>query len=63
MTKLSKYAISTSDGHDEDWYYYETEVQYKEALDLFIKTESDVHGYILNASNEYEVIDSYCETY
>lgn len=56
-----KFAISTSDGHDEDWFYFETREQYLKAFDEFKKSESDIHGYELNSNDEYEVIDSYWE--
>jgi hypothetical protein len=53
------YAISISDGHDEDWFYYQSEEEYKRAFELFKIDESDIHGYVLNENDEYEVIDSY----
>jgi hypothetical protein len=56
---LEKYAISISDGHNEDWHYYKTESQYQYAFERFKETESDVHGYILNENREYEVIQSH----
>jgi len=56
---MTKYAISISDGHEEDWYYYNTKKEYLNEFDNFKKTESDIHGYILNSDNEYEVINSY----
>lgn len=59
MEKLEDYAISISDGHDEDWFYYETYDQYVKEFNEFKKSESDIHGYKLNSNDEYEVIDSY----
>jgi hypothetical protein len=56
-----KFAISTSDGHDEDWFYFETREQYLKAFDEFKESESDIHGYELNSNDEYQVIDSYWE--
>ena len=56
-----KFAISTSDGHDEEWFYFETKEQYLKAFDEFKESESDIHGYELNSNDEYEVIDSYWE--
>lgn len=58
---LMKFAISTSDGHDEEWFYFETKEQYLKAFDEFKESESDIHGYELNSNDEYEVIDSYWE--
>ena len=56
---MEKYAISISDGHDEEWYFYETKEEYLAKFDAFKEVESDIHGYILNSNNEYEVINSY----
>ena len=56
---MKKYAISISDGHSEDWYFYDTEAEYSNSFEQFKTTESDIHGHILNSNNEYEVIDSY----
>jgi hypothetical protein len=53
------YAISLSDGHNEDWYYYPNKEQYQISFDKFKETESDIHGYMLNSNKEYEVIESY----
>lgn len=53
------FAISTSDGHDEDWTYYDSE---RDAYDTFIYMqgyESDIHLFKLTLNNEYEVIDSW----
>ena len=55
----TRYAISTSDGHDEEWEYINNKkILYKRFKELKI-TESDIHLYKLNDNNEYEVIDSY----
>jgi len=56
---MKKYAISISDGHDEEWYFYDTKEEYLNKFEAFKKIESDVHGYILNSDNEYEVINSH----
>ena len=53
------YAISTSDGHDEDWSYYPNKREYRKAFNKLKKTEDDIHGYKLTKNDEYEVIDSY----
>lgn len=53
------YAISTSDGHNEEWEYINNKkLLYNRFKELKI-TESDIHLYKLNDNNEYEVIDSY----
>lgn len=56
---MNKYAISISDGHDEEWHFYETKEEYLAKFDAFKEVENDIHGYILNSNNEYEVINSY----
>lgn len=56
---MKKYAISISDGHDEDWFFYDTKEKYENAFYVFKIGEEDMHGYVLNENNEYEVIDSY----
>ena len=56
---LYPYAISTSDGHDEEWSYF---VNKQNAYDEFEKLksiESDIHLFELTQNNEYEVLDSY----
>lgn len=53
------YALSTSDGHDEEWEYFDNEL---EAKDRFVKlqwSEDDIHLYEYNVEFGYEVIDSY----
>lgn len=53
------YAISTSDGHDEDWTYYDGEKEAREAFIFMQEYEDDIHLCKLTSNNEYEVIDSY----
>lgn len=54
------FAIKTSDGHDDNWTYYDSEL---EAHDTFIYMqgyEDNIHLYQLNKdTKEYEVIDSW----
>lgn len=52
------YAISTSDGHDEDWTYYDSELEAHETFEYMKSYETDIHLYKLN-DDEYEVIDSW----
>ena len=55
------YAISTSDGHNVDWTYYDSE---KDAHDTFIYMqgyESDIHLYKYSVEYGYEVIDSWSD--
>lgn len=55
------YTISTSDGHDVDWTYYDSE---REAYDTFIYMqgyESDIHLYKYSQEFGYEVIESWCD--
>jgi hypothetical protein len=56
-----KYAISVSDGHDDDWYYYKNKDDYRLSFEAFVEhnKDIDIHGYVLNSNNEYEVIDSH----
>jgi hypothetical protein len=53
------YAISTSDGHDEDWTYYDSEREVYERFEYMKEYETDVHLFKLTLNNEYEVIDSW----
>lgn len=53
------FAISTSDGHDEDWTYYKSELEAHETFIYMQGYESDIHLYELNENGEYEVIDSW----
>lgn len=53
------YAISTSDGHEEFWTYYDSEKEAKEAFEKMKEHESDIHLYVYNSDFEYEVIDSF----
>ena len=55
------YGISTSDGYDVDWTYYDSE---KEAHETFIymqSYESDIHLYKYIQEYGYEVIESWCD--
>ena len=54
------YAISTSDGHDEDWTYYKSELEAHETFIYMQGYESDIHLYEYNYELGYEVIDSWC---
>lgn len=56
---MKKYAISISDGHYEEWFFYKTFEDYSIGFETFKKNEDDIHGYTLNSDNEYEVINSY----
>lgn len=56
---ISPFAISISDGHEEDWYFYDTKEEVEESFENFKKIESDIHVYGLNSDYEYEVINSY----
>lgn len=53
------YAISTSDGHDEDWTFYQSELEAHETFIYMQGYESDIHLFKLNHNFEYEVIDSW----
>lgn len=53
------YAISTSDGHNEEWEYYKSEWDAKERFEYMKSWESDIHLFELNENGEYEVIDSW----
>lgn len=57
--KHTPYAISTSDGHNEDWTYYESELEAHETFIYMQGYEDDIHLYKLNSNDEYEVIDSF----
>ena len=53
------YAISTSDGHDEEWTYYDSEWDAKERFEYMKSWESDIHLYKYSVEYGYEVIDSW----
>ena len=55
----SPYMISTSDGHDIDYTYYDSERDAYETFEYMKSYESDVRLYELTPYNEYEVIKSY----
>ena len=54
------YAISTSDGHDEDWTFYHSELEAHETFIYMQGYESDIHLYKFSSEFGYEVIDSWC---
>jgi hypothetical protein len=60
-TVYKDYAISVSDGHDEDWEYYDSEKEVYERFEYMKEYEDDIHLYKLvkNEEWEYEVIDSF----
>lgn len=53
------FAISISDGHNEDWTFYNSKEEVEEAFEDFKKFESDIHVYEFSLEYGYEVIDSY----
>jgi hypothetical protein len=53
------FAISTSDGHDEDWTYYPNESEMLKAFESLKHNESNIHVYEYNSKLGYEVIDSF----
>ena len=53
------FAISTSDGHDEDWTYYSEECVAKDAFEKMKANENDIHLYKYHMDFGYEVIDSW----
>lgn len=57
-TKNKQFAISTSDGHDEQWTYYISELEAHETFIYMQGYETDIHLYQL-INNEYAVIDSF----
>ena len=56
---MQKYAISISDGHSEDWEYYNTKKETYNQFSILKKTEEDIHVFEYNNKFGYEVIDSY----
>lgn len=59
--EYKKYAISTSDGHDEDWTYYDKEGKARLMFEKMKSYETDIHLFMFNENEEYEVIDSWYE--
>jgi DNA-directed RNA polymerase subunit RPC12/RpoP len=55
------YAISTSDRHDEDWTFYQSELEAHETFIYMQGYESDIHLYKFSSEFGYEVIDSWCD--
>lgn len=58
-TLVKPFAITTSDGHDETWEYYDSELEAHETFIYMQGYETDIHLYKLNKNMEYEVIDSW----
>ena len=52
------YALSTSDGHDEDWEYFPTELEAKNRFETLKHYETDIHLYEYTKLG-YEVIDGF----
>lgn len=55
------FAISTSDGHDEDWEFFPLEEKATERFEFLKKFENDMHLYKYNKEYGYEVIDSFSD--
>ena len=53
------FAITTSDGHDEDWSYYKNKEDAEENFNKLKEIEDDIHLYEYNMALGYEVIDSH----
>jgi hypothetical protein len=53
------YAISTSDGHDEDWEYFPNEQKATSRFEDLKHNETDIHLYEYKSGLGYEVIDSF----
>jgi|TARA_R110000824_G_scaffold106610_2_gene251948 hypothetical protein len=53
------YAISTSDGHDVEWTYYDSEVDAHETFIYMQGYETDIHLYKYSVEFGYEVIESW----
>ena len=56
---MKKYAISVSDGHDEDWEYFDLKTETYKRFNTLKTYEEDIHVYTYNKKYGYEVIDSY----
>ena len=56
---MKKYAISISDGHNEDWEYFNTKKETYKTFNFLKKVEDDIHVFEYNKKYGYEVIDSY----
>lgn len=62
MEKLKPFAISVSDGHNEDWYYFDNETDCLTEFEKLKEVEDDIHVYKLvinHGVEEYEVFESY----
>ena len=53
------YGISTSDGHDEAWEYFPTELDAKNRFEALKHNENDIHLFEYKFGLGYEVIDSF----
>lgn len=53
------WAISTSDGHEEDWTYYGSKEIAESTFEKLKEVENDIHLYKYNMDLGYEVIDSF----
>ena len=53
------YAISTSDGHDEDWTFYWSKEDCDKDFKILMEYEDDIHVYEYSKQYGYEVIDSF----
>jgi len=54
------FALSFSDGHEEDWEYFKTHIEAKQRFEECKLPQNDIHFYEYNMDFGYEVIDSYC---
>ena len=59
MEKTKPFAISISDNHEEEWHYYDTEIEANDAFNEFKETEDDIHLLKLDDEFGYVVINSY----
>lgn len=59
VDELMEFAISTCDGHEEEWSYFMTEDEARKGFESLKETEDDIHLYKLNPEQGYEVIDSF----
>lgn len=58
--KIKPFAVSTCDGHSEDWFYFDDEETARKSFEAMKNTESDIHLCKYSEEyNSYEVIDSY----
>ena len=57
--EYKEFAISVSDGHGEEWEYFDTEEEARKMFEQLKKMEDDIHLYKYDPKFGYEVIDSY----